>query len=134
MNQDSIREALDRAMAQGVKPFKVPPNVNPESFRAKTLLATRVTARGSIVESVVEVLKQESDLGVFDNGVMFIGTAIDQLSFEDLASWLLAQSLKHGSEFPVKCLDDALMGRNPDGFEILALCGITVREQIDISQ
>src|SRR5260221_6463245 len=112
MNQDNIRKALDQAMARGVKPFNMPPDVNPESFHSKMLSETRVAADSPTINSVVEVLKQESDLAVFDNGPMLIGTAIYQggLSFEALASWLLAQSLKHGSELPAKWLDDALVG------------------------
>jgi hypothetical protein len=133
MNKERMSEVIDWAIPQGVQACAPPPLMNPNSFQARSLIQTLSQTEESVLNSVIEELKQEPDLSLFDGGVMLIGGGgATRLELRFLAEWLLAQALQHSSETAVGRLEEFIHGDRRAVLEVLALSGITIEAEIEL--
>lgn len=138
MNVQRIVESLNWAVDQGVQPFSpIEPAASMSSAFTKNMYANNMVSAPQHVRQVVsETLKQEPELQIFDSGCMFMrsGGRATSLEVDRLSDWLLAQTLLHGSLAAVQRLQEFMEGWHRGVLEILALSGVTVEEEIRLTE
>ena len=133
LNTKRLIETLDWAMDQGVQPFMPIYNPDPNSFETKMWANNIVQTGERTRDEVVKVLASQTELQVFDGGVIRMKQGSGSRSeLRGLCDWLLAQTLLHGSESAVRRLEEFIEGEHRSVLEILALTGVIVKEEIEL--
>lgn len=132
LDNERISAAVSRALDQGAEPFAPVAQINPNSFLSESLSSSLVSVNESVLNTVIEELRQDLDLALFDGGWIQIDGTGGRLELRDLAHWLLAQALKSDSETAVGWLQEFIQGSYRSTLEVLALAGIAPQKEVTL--
>lgn len=139
MDAARITKALERALREGVQQFEPDPSV-PDylrtSFQTEVWANNFVRVNESTEKTVVEVLEDEASLRMFRDGGVIMTKQGNGLSIEleDVARWLLAQTLLHGSDAAAKRLEEFVGGQHRGMLDVLAITGVAVKREVRLVQ
>jgi len=132
MDKARISSAIQEALKKGVKPFAVPPFINPNSYSAQRLTASHVVADQEAVDHLLSALREEGELALFDGGVILTGLGGFRSELRALAEWLLAQSLIKPPGEVVDAIAKYIEMDYAPAWEILAVAGIEVTKPVEL--
>lgn len=134
MDNNRIIKVLKNALSQGVSPGSPTADFNPKSFMAYYIQRYHIRTVPKVIDTVVEGLKREKDLAIFDGGFMNTGGGGGaRVELRDLAEWLLAGTIASSAEKVVEHLDRFIKSEVTPAIEVLALCGVRPEEQMELA-
>ncbi len=134
MDKALIVAKIEQAIALGVSPFDLSPvpSLRLDSHYAAILRATTVTAPPGTLDELVATLAQQPDLDLFNGGYMNTGLGVHKVTLDQLAKWLVAQSLTWNSQEALDRLDRFLHRQHQPALEILGIAGIELDRSVDL--
>src|SRR5262245_43035905 len=125
MNKAKLQSLIQTAISNGAEPYSLPPYINPKSYFASRAHSYLVKADPILIDPLVQALKSEEDLKLFDGGVRIVGGGGFRVTLHSLANWLIAQSFLSSPAQVIENLEWYIRLDYSLGYEVLALCGIT---------
>lgn len=130
MDKELIADGIRRVIRLGASPYDPGPSVNPASWLAKVLRAAMIRTEEGILDPLIETLRAEPELRLFDGGVLLTGTGAGTVTLRALAEWLVAQSLDTNPEEVLDRLDRFIRRDIPPAQEILAISGASIAAEV----
>src|SRR5437667_935691 len=94
---------------------------------------TQLRTPPDLVQACVAVLKQQTDLVIFDDHMQQIGSSATRVSLEGLARWLIRRAMEVGSEEAVAGLRRYISSSTYPVEETFLLGGVTVDETNEVA-
>lgn len=132
MDKARISKAIEETLKKGVKPFAVPPFINPDSYSAQSLTASHVVADQEAIDHLLSALREEGELALFDGGFILTGLGGFRSELRTLAEWLLAQSMTKSPNEVVDAIARYIEMEFAPAWEILAVAGVEVTKPVEL--
>ncbi len=113
------------ALSQGIKPTQ---DTSLLSFGPPSFVQTS----DNVIQSVVNILKNQGALELFDGGTIFFGGSMRSVNFEDLAHWLLSQTILFSPQEAVNRLERFLQLEAIPILRVLGICGVNLKGEIQL--
>lgn len=131
MDKSRIMSAVNTALASGVVPAELPPNVHPESDEAYLRKQTHVAIEQPALDALIGDFEEIPELAGLKTKLASNAVGCMAFEFRSLAKLLLARVLKTGDlEQSVEIFCDYITSNSARSHAVMALSNVNVAEQI----